>query len=180
MLLQDRSHGIKARLLTVQSKRIVIHHEKQHFKEALDQASYHLNSSGMHIFYDTLKLMENRSHLLKLDEKDGVIIESYDGRFSKGYIGNYTTNGTSSSCSGFRSSHLCRHVLFYRESMNMPMFAKKKFHRIHLIEGTDGDYVEEETEIPESPTADLLDMRLQDKLPLKEKNKKIPRDCPKM
>ena len=86
MLLQDRSHGIKARLLTVQSKRIVIHHEKQHFKEALDQASYHLNSSGMHIFYDTLKLMENRSHLLKLDEKDGVIIESYDGRFSKAYI----------------------------------------------------------------------------------------------
>ena len=42
--------------------------------------------------------------------------------------------------------------------MNMPMFAKKMFHRIHLIEGTDGDYVEEETEIPESPTADLLDM----------------------
>ena len=59
--------------------------------------------------------------------------------------------------------------------MNMPMFSKAMFHRIHLIEGTDGDYVEEETEIPESPTADLLD-----KLPLKEKNKKIPRGCPKM
>ena len=113
-------------------------------------------------------------------EKDGGITESYDGRFSKGYIGNYNSNDTSCSCSGFHSSHFCRHVLFYRDSMNMPMFSKAMFHRIHLIEGTDGDYVEEKTEIPESPTADLLDMRLQDKLSLKEKNKKIPRGCPKM
>jgi hypothetical protein len=139
-VLQDRN---KQRLIRITNKRVKIHHDNPNFKEALDKASYVLNSAGITVFYDTLKLMEARSHLMELDEEENII-ENYDGRWSKGYVGNYSTNGDICSCSTYKNSFFCRHLLFYRQSTHLPLFEKSMFHRRHLIDGTEGDWFDEE------------------------------------
>ena len=78
------------------------------------------------------------------------------------------------SCSHYKNNLFCRHLLFYREKMALQ---KSMFHRIHLIEGTTGEFYDEEEEQfvidnndvtyhePVSPgTAEIL---------LKEQEKKI-------
>ena len=39
----------------------------------------------MELFHETLKQMEQRQHLLAI--KDDKVVETYDGRETKGYIG---------------------------------------------------------------------------------------------
>ena len=124
----------------------------------------------MELFHETLKQMEQRQHLLAI--KDDKVVETYDGRETKVYIGEYETDGDSCSCSHYKNNLFCRHLLFYREKMALPMFEKSMFHRIHLIEGTTGALYDEEEEqfdidnndVTHHGTAELL---------LEEQGKKI-------
>ena len=124
----------KKRLQRITNKRLVIHHDNSEFKYALDQASYVLNNGGMSLFHDTLKLLELRSPLMEI--VDGEVHEKYNGRWAKGYVGKYSCDGDSCGCSTYKSSYFCRHLLFFRQSMNLPLFQQSMFHRIHLLEGT--------------------------------------------
>ena len=129
----------------------------------------------MELFHETLKQMEQGQHLLAI--KDDKVVETYDGRETKVYIGEYETDGDCCSCSHYKNKLFCRHLLFFREQMALPMFETSMFHRIHLTEGTTGAIYDEDEQLvvidnndvthhePVSPgTAELL---------LEEREKKI-------
>ena len=75
------------------------------------------------------------------------MIETYDRRETKGYIGEYETDGDCCSCSHYKNKLFCRHLLFFREQMALPMFETSMFHRIHLTEGTTGAIYDEDEQL---------------------------------
>ena len=145
----------KLRLLQADTKRIQIHHENKSFKEALDIASYQLNSGGMAIFYKQLELMEARKSHMKFE--NDIIIETFNGATTSSFTGQYQTNGIKCSCSSYRTTHFCRHILFYRMECNLPLFVKNMFHRMYLknSDASEDNIVEDEE--PHNEVDDIVE-----------------------
>ena len=55
------------------------------------------------ISYDTLKLLKERKPFMKI--KNDKVIETFNGKYSNGLIGEYETDGNVCNCSTYNNSH---------------------------------------------------------------------------
>ena len=97
VILKVLDERYKDRLLEAENKRFNIYDENPLYNSALNIASYELNVGGMRLFHKTLKLMWERKDLLALE--DDKVVENYNGRTNKDYVGRYETNGIKCKCS---------------------------------------------------------------------------------
>ena len=103
-------------------KRLKYYHENATLREALEEASWILNPIGMKVFFDNIKLCEQRWDKLGLGE-DGV-----DETFSDEAHKTYSTDGQTCSCSYFKQMMFCRHIVFFRISSGLAVFEEQIFH----------------------------------------------------
>ena len=57
---------MEVRMNTVHGKRFVIFHENQIYREALEKASWDLNSAGIRIYHEAIEMFEQKVGLLTL------------------------------------------------------------------------------------------------------------------
>ena len=117
-------------------RRMVIHNENPIYNEALKQASWYLNAAGMRMYNQAIVMSDKRQHLCTID--GNVVTEKYEGRNTRGYIGEYTTDGSNCNCSWFAAKYICRHLIYYRVTKNLPIFEKTMFHKSFVS----GDHIE--------------------------------------
>ena len=107
---------------------------------ALEQAALELNATGYFQKQQELQMnatvtctqMETKSRsTTRLDEKNP-------------YVGNYTTNGYSCTCSWFATHSLCRHLIFYRFIRHLLIFDINMFKSFLLAENIQEPRVLEE------------------------------------
>ena len=89
------------------------------------------------MYNQAIVMSDKRQHLCTID--GNVVTEKYEGRKTHGYIGEYTTDGSNCNCSWFVAKHICRHLIYYRVTKNLPIFGKTMFHRSFVS----GDHIED-------------------------------------
>ena len=116
MTIIESNFDIRDRLAGCKNLRIW--HEKDIFRNALEEASYQINSMGLAVFHKQIILTEKREDKMKLTDDGMGIQEMFSGGKSK----MYPCNGNSCTCSIMSHYMLCRHVIFYRQENTMPIF----------------------------------------------------------
>ena len=79
-----------------------------------------MNAAGMRMYNQAIVMSDKRQHLCTID--GNVVTEKYEGRNTRGYIGEYTTDGSNCNCSWFAAKYICRHLIYYRVTKNLPIF----------------------------------------------------------
>ena len=79
------------------------------------------------MYNQAIVMSDKRQHLCTID--GNVVTEKYEGRNTLGYIGEYTTDGSNCNCSWFAAKYICRHLIYYRVTKNLPIFEKTMFHK---------------------------------------------------
>ena len=146
------------RQLLVSHKRIKYYHAHPKIQEALDQASWILNPTGLKIFFSSIKQCEQRWAKMQFLGEDGIE-ESYSKEVSK----TYKTDGILCSCSSFQQMFFCRHIIFFRLLSFLPVFAESSFHACllrenqnHLHDSLDQELLEFSEISPQSPGIEML------------------------
>ena len=116
----DEQFGSRQRL--VQNKRITYYHADPMMHQALEQASWELNPTGMKLFFNKIEMHEKRAKHMEL--LDGVNVKETYNSGEK----TYNVNGMSCTCSTYAQQFYCRHLVFYRVSYNLPIFDLDSFH----------------------------------------------------
>ena len=116
----DEQFGKRQRL--VENKRIKYFHEDPTFRQALEEASWELNPTGMQVFFDKIELYEKRRDCTELME-DGRVMEKYST-----VDGLYDVDGNKCSCSAFGQHFYCRHIIFFRVQRRLQIFQLSSFH----------------------------------------------------
>ena len=93
------------------------------------------------MYNQAIVMSDKRQHLCTID--GNVVTEKYEGRNTRGYIGEYTTDGSNCNCSWFAAKYICRHLIYYRVTKNLPIFEKTMFHKSFVS----GDHIEELPEV---------------------------------
>ena len=115
----DQQFGTRQRL--VENKRIKFHHSDKRMDDALEEASWDLNPTGMKIFYDKINMFEMRREFMEVQE---------DGRTKETYTSGeklYEVDGFKCTCSTFAQYFYCRHMVFFRVMKNLTINDKQAF-----------------------------------------------------
>ena len=142
------------RKILVGNKRMRYFHEELEFQEALDQASWVLNPTGMKLLYNCIEWFEKRRDQMIIAEEG--VCES----FSNGQQKLYRTDGVSCDCSFFHQMFLCRHIIFFRKVKSLAIFYEEGFHSCLLKNANEGEeeatFEDRDYSSPPSPGMELV------------------------
>ena len=110
------------RKLLVGNKRIKYFHKVPIFQEALNEASWQLNPVGIKLLFECIKLAEKCWESMQMEDQG--ILET----FSNGQTKVYHTSGVDCDCSYYRQMFFCRHIIFSRVNLSLPIFDQSVFH----------------------------------------------------
>ena len=65
-------------------------------------------------------MLDKKKQFMKFE--NGTLFETYKGKKSNGYIGQYKTDGKTCSCSWFKNRMFCRHQVFFQDEHDLPIF----------------------------------------------------------
>ena len=147
----DDQFGNRQRL--VENKRMQYHHPDRLMHQALQEASWELNPTGIKLFYDQIKMYDKRRKHMEIDD-EGRIKETYNSGENT-----YEVDGKSCTCSTFAQFLYCRHIVLYRVEHSLPVFSLESVHPSFLKQPVGGtehqrtNQVEDENEdnSPHSP-----------------------------
>ena len=116
-----------------QFERLRIFDHDPEIKDINKEASKHLNDTGCIRLYTSLSLLTKRREKLSLSD-DGV-----EEIFGEGPENEqrkvYDTSDMSCNCTFFVQHQCpCRHILFFRQSIQLPLFEKELFHERYYLE----------------------------------------------
>ena len=118
------------RKLLVGNKRIRYYNECPLFQEALDQASWILNPTGLKLFFESIKLAQQCWEKMSIEE-NGICETFNDGTKKL-----YTSDGNYCSCSYYHQMYICRHIIFSRVNLSLSVFDEAIFHPCLLKDGS--------------------------------------------
>ena len=110
------------RSILVGNKRIKYYHPDPIFYQALEEASWSLNPIGMKLFYENIQIYETRVEYMSFGEEG--VIENYDQHGQKCY----STTEVVCSCSYYKQMFFCRHIIYFRIQVSLPVFDISIFH----------------------------------------------------
>ena len=116
------------RKLLVGNKRIKYFHKVPIFQDALNEASWQLNPVGIKLLFECIKLAEKCWESMQMEDQG--ILETFSNRQTKVYH----TRGVDCDCSYYRQMFFCRHIIFSRVNLSLPVFDQSVFHSCLLKE----------------------------------------------
>ena len=145
------------------------YHSDPIFHQALEQAYWELNPTGMHLFYDKIEMYDRRrGNIVTLE--DWKVKETYSSA-----VGVYDVDGDKCTCSAFGQHFYCRHIVYFRVQNQLPIFELSSFHpslrksvdNPHNIEDKQSDSVKKGADVngPTSPGLKMVTEAVRKKKP---------------
>ena len=104
------------------------------YNKLMQTASLHLNRTGIEILKVVIHVAqkkEGKGHLA-LNENHQLVYESFPPHYYPTY--NISQNATKCDCAWYSRQGICRHLIFLRKYLNVPIFSKDMFHPSLLLQ----------------------------------------------
>jgi hypothetical protein len=120
----------------------------------LEEAGWVLNPIGLSVFHQAILMYEKKKKNFTFE--GDTLFEKYTGKKTRGYVGEYQTNGEKCNCSWFKNILFCHHQIWFRDHNNLPIFDINMFNKVLTKPDQNVDSVEEGTIEFDEDTDDIF------------------------